>query len=337
MLGFKAASSSLRESFQRQLTRCPRPPHLLTPHPRLLPLQLGDVRESENRLVSLLDFERFALIKELLTSRERIVWCTRLARAQDEGERGAIEAEMEGAPGTAAILAALHATRASARDRQTAVERNIREEARKLRAGGGADGASGGSGGPSGGAGAGPGAAAGRKNVDLENLTFAAGSHFNSAKSCTLPAGSYRTVHKGYEEVHVPALKPKPFADGAPRGGGIVGVVALCGWVCGLVWARGVGGFVDVWVCWGAEATVPLWARGGREAAAGGLQPPSAGLLSLSTIAPCHNPLAILVPLTLPRHTYSPLPSPPPIPAPQARSCARSRSCRPGRSRGSRA
>lgn len=30
------------------------------------------------------------------------------------------------------------------------------------------------------------------------------------------PQGSYRTVHKGYEEVHVPALKPKPFADGAP-------------------------------------------------------------------------------------------------------------------------
>lgn len=27
--------------------------------------------------------------------------------------------------------------------------------------------------------------------------------------------GSYRTVHKGYEEVHVPALKPKPFGDGA--------------------------------------------------------------------------------------------------------------------------
>ena len=28
------------------------------------------------------------------------------------------------------------------------------------------------------------------------------------------PQGSYRTVHKGYEEVHVPALKPKPFAEG---------------------------------------------------------------------------------------------------------------------------
>lgn len=32
--------------------------------------------------------------------------------------------------------------------------------------------------------------------------------------------GSYRTVHKGYEEVHVPALKPKPFGDGAPAARG---------------------------------------------------------------------------------------------------------------------
>lgn len=51
--------------------------------------------------------------------------------------------------------------------------------------------------------------------MDLEGLSFAAGAHFNSSKSCQLPKGSFRTTHKGYEEVHVPALKPKPFADGA--------------------------------------------------------------------------------------------------------------------------
>jgi hypothetical protein len=146
----------------------------------------------------------------------------------------------------------------AARERQSAVERSIREEARRLRQGEGGEGG-----------GAGGAAAAGRKNIDLENLSFAAGSHFNSSKQCTLPQvgtleagagfggavvvsvvccilakgwfvlfgrpgirtddirsvssctvravlqGSYRTVHKGYEEVHVPALKPKPFADGA--------------------------------------------------------------------------------------------------------------------------
>jgi len=34
-----------------------------------------------------------------------------------------------------------------------------------------------------------------------------------SNKRCELPPGSYRTQKKGYEEVHVPALKPKPFAE----------------------------------------------------------------------------------------------------------------------------
>jgi pre-mRNA-splicing helicase BRR2 len=30
----------------------------------------------------------------------------------------------------------------------------------------------------------------------------------------TAPFGPFRTTHKGYEEVHVPALKPKPLKDG---------------------------------------------------------------------------------------------------------------------------
>lgn len=30
-------------------------------------------------------------------------------------------------------------------------------------------------------------------------------------KRCQLPEGSFRTQKKGYEEVHVPALRPKPF------------------------------------------------------------------------------------------------------------------------------
>ena len=36
------------------------------------------------------------------------------------------------------------------------------------------------------------GAAAGRKNVDLDNLTFHQGAHFNSSKTCTLPQVSHQ-------------------------------------------------------------------------------------------------------------------------------------------------
>lgn len=52
-----------------------------------------------------------------------------------------------------------------------------------------------------------------RQLLDLEDLTFTQGSHFMANKRCQLPDGSFRKQRKGYEEVHVPALKPKPFAD----------------------------------------------------------------------------------------------------------------------------
>src|SRR5438270_9896791 len=34
-----------------------------------------------------------------------------------------------------------------------------------------------------------------------------------SNKKCKLPEGSFKRSKKGYEKVHVPAPKPKPFAD----------------------------------------------------------------------------------------------------------------------------
>lgn len=54
---------------------------------------------------------------------------------------------------------------------------------------------------------------ASRQLLDLEDLAFTQGSHFMANKRCQLPDGSFRKQRKGYEEVHVPALKPKPFAD----------------------------------------------------------------------------------------------------------------------------
>lgn len=52
-----------------------------------------------------------------------------------------------------------------------------------------------------------------RQLLDLEDLAFTQGSHFMANKRCQLPDGSFRKQRKGYEEVHVPALKPKAFAD----------------------------------------------------------------------------------------------------------------------------
>ena len=56
----------------------------------------------------------------------------KLARAQDEAEKITLEEEMKAEPETRAILDALHATRASARDRQKLLEGKIRQEAKGL-------------------------------------------------------------------------------------------------------------------------------------------------------------------------------------------------------------
>jgi len=47
--------------------------------------------------------------------------------------------------------------------------------------------------------------------LDLEDLSFSHGSHLMANKKCQLPDGSFRKQRKGYEEVHVPALKPQPY------------------------------------------------------------------------------------------------------------------------------
>ena len=92
----------------------------------------GDDRDVENRLVMELDYEKFDLIKLVLRNRFKIVWCTRLARAEDQEERKKIEEEMMGNPSLVPILEQLHATRASAKERQKNLEKSIRDEAKRL-------------------------------------------------------------------------------------------------------------------------------------------------------------------------------------------------------------
>uniref|UniRef100_A0A1U7X5T2 RNA helicase n=1 Tax=Nicotiana sylvestris TaxID=4096 RepID=A0A1U7X5T2_NICSY len=124
---------------------------------------------------------------------------TRLARAEDQAKRKEIEQEMlRLGPDHAAVLELLYATRATAKERQ--LQKNIREEARHLKDGD-------------------------RDNdnawlmgqrqlLDLDSLAFHQGSLSMANAKCELPLGSYRNHKKGYEEVHVPALKPKPLVPG---------------------------------------------------------------------------------------------------------------------------
>uniref|UniRef100_A0A3P9NV17 U5 small nuclear ribonucleoprotein 200 kDa helicase n=1 Tax=Poecilia reticulata TaxID=8081 RepID=A0A3P9NV17_POERE len=159
----------------------------------------SDDRECENQLVLLLGFNTFDFIKVLRQHRRMIQYCTMLASAQSEAEKERIIGKMESDQELSKILYQLQETEKEDIIRE---ERSRRERVRKSRVDDleAMDVDHGESVMP-------------RQLLDLEDLAFSQGSHFMANKRCQLPDGSFRKQRKGYEEVHVPALKPKPFAD----------------------------------------------------------------------------------------------------------------------------
>lgn len=69
-----------------------------------------DVRDCENRLVEILGYEKFDLVRVLLKNRLKILYCTKLAHAEDEQERAKIEEEMKNDPQLSLILVELNTT-----------------------------------------------------------------------------------------------------------------------------------------------------------------------------------------------------------------------------------
>ncbi|XP_028032318.1 putative U5 small nuclear ribonucleoprotein 200 kDa helicase [Bombyx mandarina] len=125
-----------------------------------------------------------------------VLYCTKLASSQSESERVSIREEMSRQPHLQKILAQLETGNGDDEKMDThseAPRKRHKSEAESSSASGQVAGS--------------------RKVVQLEDLVFAAGSHFMANKRCQLPPGSFRKQRKGYEEVHVPALKPKPFEE----------------------------------------------------------------------------------------------------------------------------
>uniref|UniRef100_A0A8C3K8W4 Small nuclear ribonucleoprotein U5 subunit 200 n=1 Tax=Calidris pygmaea TaxID=425635 RepID=A0A8C3K8W4_9CHAR len=161
----------------------------------------SDDRECENQLVLLLGFNTFDFIKVLRQHRMMILYCTLLASAQSEAEKERIMGKMEADPELSKFLYQLHETEKEDLIRE---ERSRRERVRQSRMDTDLETMDLDQGGE---------ALAPRQVLDLEDLVFAQGSHFMANKRCQLPDGSFRRQRKGYEEVHVPALKPKPFGS----------------------------------------------------------------------------------------------------------------------------
>ncbi|XP_046850049.1 U5 small nuclear ribonucleoprotein 200 kDa helicase-like [Xenia sp. Carnegie-2017] len=158
----------------------------------------SDEIELENKLMLLLGHDKFALIKLLRKNRMTVLYCTLLASAQSAKEKKDIEVKMENDPELAQIL---HALTESVEEDLIQEERSRKKAARNARVAANlAEIES---------------ARIGVRNVlDLDELAFKDGSHVMANKKCQLPDGSFRKQRKGYEEVHVPALKPKSFNEG---------------------------------------------------------------------------------------------------------------------------
>lgn len=154
----------------------------------------SDERECENQLVLLLGYDCFDFIKQLKKNRDMILYCTLVASSQSESERLKLREKMRNDPNLSKILRQLDGKNDDA-DTDAFSSKKLKDEQEDSDEHG-------------------AGLVAGqRKMLELDELAFTQGSHFMANKTCSLPEGSFRKSRKGYEEVHVPALKPKPFEE----------------------------------------------------------------------------------------------------------------------------
>lgn len=155
----------------------------------------GDERDCENQLVLLLGYDCFDFIKQLKQYRHMILYCTMLASAQSEKERQRIRDGMRKEPHLIKILKELDTGKVEDDD---CLDRKLQNRTEKTddKKGDKKD----------------VNEIAGERMIlELDELCFSNSSHFMANKKCQLPDGSYRKQRKGYEEIHVPALKPCPY------------------------------------------------------------------------------------------------------------------------------
>lgn len=159
-----------------------------------------DDRDCERKLVLLLDYDKFDFIKRIRKNRHLVLYCTLLARTQTDAERATIEAKMRSDEVLVGVLSRIQlgekddSAETDKARKATKRQQKLDEDLEQMDV----DDAKTAQLGP-------------KQTLKLDELEFAQGGHFMANKKCNLPEGSFRNTHKGYEEVFVPALKPKPF------------------------------------------------------------------------------------------------------------------------------
>jgi len=166
----------------------------------------SNLRDCENQLMELFDYQSHHIIQVFIKNRDAIVWCTKLMRS-DADERVNVEVAMR-EKGVGWILRELAGGKQTKKESDAMdVDETAKVEVPKT-------------------ATLAPGSTVQPKRVlDLESMAFSQGGHLMSNKKCKLPEGSFKRSKKGYEEIHVPAPKSKPVTDSE-----LVPVTALPAW-----------------------------------------------------------------------------------------------------------
>ncbi|KAI9813084.1 MAG: DEIH-box ATPase [Pycnora praestabilis] len=176
------------------------------------------LREIENDLMELFDYDHHQLVGKLITNRDKIVWVTRWRRAAEDTEaRAEIEQEMVN-EGYRAILDEL-------RSREDAGTDGAGNKGKKLKIdlmdidipSGLKDSMTNGESSTQAKDGALVGGLQPRRLINLENLVFDQGNHLMTNPNVKLPQGSTKRTFKGYEEIHVPAPKRKSDDANEPK------------------------------------------------------------------------------------------------------------------------
>ncbi|CEJ81732.1 Putative RNA-dependent ATPase RNA helicase [[Torrubiella] hemipterigena] len=160
------------------------------------------LREIENDLMELFDFDHHELVQKLVENRERVYWLTKLARTESAEDKANVEREMA-SEGLQHILNELHG-KTSTDDRKGAIRMDIDVPAHTSAANGEAKSEA-----PTGLVGG----LQPRKLINLDNLVFDQGNHLMTNAEARLPAGTTKRSFKGYEEIHVPAPKKRNEPD----------------------------------------------------------------------------------------------------------------------------
>ncbi|TWU78025.1 DEIH-box ATPase [Metarhizium rileyi] len=158
------------------------------------------LREIENDLMELFDFEHHELVQKLVENREKVFWLTKLARAESAEDRENVEREIA-SEGLQTILNELRGTSNAGDDKKRKVDikmdidvsASFNSEAPKQER-------------PDGQL---VGGLQPKKVVNLDNLVFDQGNHLMTNAKVRLPEGSTKRSFKGYEEIHVPPPKKR--------------------------------------------------------------------------------------------------------------------------------